>query len=59
MAIHQPVQAVCKAKLVRQRSLVEGTSATVPVLLIPVAVAEGGLSVKDYLWWLLYGLNTQ
>ena len=58
MAIHQLVQAVCKATLVKQRSLAEGASATVCVPFIPAAVAEGGLLVKGYLWQLFYGVNT-
>ena len=55
----QPVQAVCKAEQVKQRSLAEGTSDTVLVLFIPAAVAEGELLVKGYLWRLFCGVNTR
>ena len=41
------------------RSLAEGTSASVCVLFMPAAVAEGGLLVKGYLWRLFYGVNTR
>ena len=37
----------------------KGPSATVLVPFIPAAVAEGGILVKGYLWWLLYGVNTR
>ena len=59
MAIHQPVQAVCKTTLVKPRSLAGGASATVCILFIPAAVAEGGLLVKGYLWQLFYEVNAR
>ena len=46
MTICQLVQAACKTKHVKQESVAKGSSSIVHILVIPAAVAEGGVLVR-------------